>query len=244
MGGGAILSFLLKNPSLKIAGLVLSAPFLRMDIERTGMNQYDQMLTRTMRKTIGKMFVSPEIGMGHLFRREGAYETVNRDTKMFPLMTADSSCMMFEISDTTLSHEREKKLKLHAPLLVLYGKKDVVVREEFTRKFYENVDVGAHGKTIHCFNDGFHEPHQDYEREEFWETMKNWLAERTRTYTRVGEQVDLCKLEVGSTILRKNNLKRNLIILAIIIVILYLFRKRIKKRIFKSAFKFIMWYNS
>jgi alpha-beta hydrolase superfamily lysophospholipase len=36
MGGGAVTTFLLKNPSLKIAGLILSAPFLRMDIERTG----------------------------------------------------------------------------------------------------------------------------------------------------------------------------------------------------------------
>jgi alpha-beta hydrolase superfamily lysophospholipase len=89
MGGGAMVSFLLKNPSLKIAGLVLSAPYLRMDIERTSMNKYDQMLTRILRKTIGKMFISPEIGMGHLFRREGAYETVNRDTKMFPIMSAD-----------------------------------------------------------------------------------------------------------------------------------------------------------
>jgi alpha-beta hydrolase superfamily lysophospholipase len=244
MGGGAVTTFLLKNPSLKIAGLILSAPYLRVDIERTGMSAYDQMLVRTLKKTLGKIFVSPEIGQSHLYRREGAFETLNRDTKMFPLMTADTSCMMFEISDTTLSHEREKKLKLHAPLLVLYGKKDIVVRGESTRKFFENADVGTHGKTIHCFNDGLHEPHQDYEREEYWETMKNWMAERRRTYTRVGEQVDLCKLEVGPTILRKNNLKRNLCILAIIIVILFLFRKRIKKRLFKTAFKFIMWYNS
>jgi len=217
MGGGALTTFLYKNPNLKVAGVVLSAPFLRMDKQRQNINEFDQSIVTGLRYSLGKLYTSPDIGGSHLFRREGAYETLCQDTKMFPLMTTNCAIVMFEISDTTLSHEREKKLKLNAPLLVLYGKLDVVVRGEFTRKFFENVDVGAHGKTIHCFEDGLHEPHQDFEREEYHETMKLWLEDRRKVWSDAEPQVDLTTLQVGPTVLPKCNLRRNLCILALII---------------------------
>ena len=181
------------------------------------MSEFDQSLVKALRYSLGKLYTSPDIGASHLFRREGAYETLHQDTKMFPLMTTNSAIVMFEISDTTLSHEREKQLKINAPLLVLYGKKDVVVRGEFTRKFFENVDVGSHVKKIHCFEDGLHEPHQDYERDEYLQTMKVWLEGEWKNWNRLSIQVDFTTLKVGPTVLPKNNLKRNLLILALIV---------------------------
>lgn len=85
MGGGCLLSFLINNPQVKPAGVILSGPFNRTDCWRQNCQPFpDQVIIRGMRYVLGHIYTTFDIGSCHLFRREKAQDMICRDTKMFP----------------------------------------------------------------------------------------------------------------------------------------------------------------
>ena len=126
MGGGAVTSFMIRNPEIhkNVTGVILSGPFLKMDEKRNNMNRWDQWFLRKMRYHLGHIYTTPDIGPAHLFRREGAMETLMADNKMFPIQTANSAVVFFDIADTVQSYLDKKQLVFNTNLMVFYGKKD------------------------------------------------------------------------------------------------------------------------
>jgi len=56
MGCGSLITFLMNNPTLELAGVILSSPFVKVDCEKQNLRPIDQMMIRRLRYTIGHLY--------------------------------------------------------------------------------------------------------------------------------------------------------------------------------------------
>lgn len=104
---------------------------------------------------------------------------------MFPITTANTGIVMMDIGKMIQSQLHSKAgLKINTNLFILYGKKDVVVRSEYTEMLYKKllIDTSKYKKMIHVFPDALHEPIQDYEREEFVDLWSGFMKDVRKNY--------------------------------------------------------------
>lgn len=71
------------------------------------------------------------------------------------------------------------------------GEKDLVTEFQYTKELFEKIISPE--KKFHTFPEGRHEPHADYESEEYLNVMFAWIKERLEVYS-PGEQCSLTSI--------------------------------------------------
>lgn len=165
MGGGVIATFLLRNPQLRLAGVVFSGPYVHIDPKRSGLDEKAQAFVKLSAPLLGSVVVSADIGPNLCVRKENGIEMLLYDNKIFPFVSMHHVALLIRLSDSVQDHIKANKLRYNCPILVMYGQKDIVVPWYYTEAFFEAIQ--APSKKLYPFREGLHEFFQDYERDEF-----------------------------------------------------------------------------
>ncbi len=110
---------------------------------------------------------------------------LSRDPEVERHFLADPLCYNGKVK-ARMGHEvlvastetRERMGQLTLPMLIMHGEKDRLTSPEGSRRLYEQ--ARSQDKTLKIWPGGFHEPHNDLQKEEAIALMLDWLDERVR----------------------------------------------------------------
>lgn len=168
LGGLITLNYALHEPA-GIDGLIVSAPGL----DASGLSPTMLRIARLLSR------VAPKLGLGTGLEAAA----ISRDPaevkayKLDPLVHGKGSPRLAveagEAIEWTMAHAKELRL----PLLLFYGSADRLVPPANARRFFDA--ASSKDKTLHEYEGGYHEPHNDLDRERVLADVREWLDERS-----------------------------------------------------------------
>jgi alpha-beta hydrolase superfamily lysophospholipase len=169
LGGILVLHYaLLRKPNIK--GVIATSPGLHTALE----NQPVKVL---LAKILGSIMPSTALASGldpnGISRDEKVVQTYNNDPLVHDKVSLGFGKVMLGVTKWTLENAKNFPL----PLLLLHGKKDPIAFVSSSTEFAEPLG----GKcTLVLWEDGFHELHNEPEKEEVFKTMTLWMDARLR----------------------------------------------------------------
>lgn len=165
MGGLIALDFLLRRPD-GLAGAVVSGPGL----EPVGVAKWYLVMVAKLLSLVWPRF-SLDVGLN--------VKAVSRDPEVVeaflndPLRHSLGTVRWGTESLKVIEWIKARPGDLHLPLLMVHGGADRLVSSEGTRRFFEK--AGSADKELHVYEGGFHEPHNDVNREQVLADLESWL---------------------------------------------------------------------
>jgi len=172
MGGNVALSCAIRcRPP--IAGLVLTSPWLRLafDPPRAKLR-----IGRIAAKVWPKLTMST--GLGRALYRNVEQQAADRKDPL--LHNRISAAMFFSIRDEGERLLREARQKLRVPVLLLHGTDDVVTSFAASRELAESLQGRCE---FVPWEGGWHELHNDVDRDEVLERIIGWIDGRIREWS-------------------------------------------------------------
>ena len=102
-----------------------------------------------------------------MFRDHSARSTILDDKASGEYFTLENSLLAIMIAFMLADYD---KVKLNAPCLVLYGKKDPLIFPRFIEEFYEKTEAKGF-KRLKGWDNGLHEVQHDFERYEYYDEV-------------------------------------------------------------------------
>ncbi len=175
MGGGTLLTLLRQNPKIKIAGFVLSNPFISFPSEPPFKITFrDRIMIKLMPADFKMFLVSGRVHPLQIARGHKARERLFNDPKLAQVTSLTMIKTLLTI---------EKMLKRCSnnnvytqPCLFLLGKKDTLTPYKFAVelvKKFQFKDV-----TVEKFEDGHHAMFVDEEGPEIVEKLLKWMEKK------------------------------------------------------------------
>lgn len=163
--GGAIATHFAARYSKELTGLVLSAPAYR----------------------VGSTFPPWMIALGKaactmvptLRLPSATGEWISRDPKVVeayindPLACRANTLRQGREILRGLDHIPEKCSQIHCPVLIVHGSSDRVIRPEGSLEMLQM--IGSTDKILHFLPGGYHEPHNDLDKDHYFELLTQWL---------------------------------------------------------------------
>ena len=171
MGGNVALSCAIRcRPP--IAGLILTSPWLRLAFDPP---QLKLRIGRIASLIWPKLTMSTGLGRS-LYRNPAQSEADSRD----PLLhNRISAAMFFSIRDEGERSLREARRELRVPVLLMHGTEDTVTSFAASRELAETLRGRCE---FVAWEGGWHELHNDVDREEVLERIIGWIDDRIRAW--------------------------------------------------------------
>lgn len=177
--GGAIAAYFTAVHQADFSGLILSAP---AHLPGSGVSPLKIAVGRWLCRVFPKLRIPGSLDNS----------TLSKDPAIGPAYTADPLACHFntlnqgnEILDA-LEGVPEQAKRIRIPTLIAHGSMDRLVRLEGSFEILR--ELGSLDKSLYIVPGGFHELHNDVEKEEYFRTLLSWiekhLPERSREKTR------------------------------------------------------------
>jgi alpha-beta hydrolase superfamily lysophospholipase len=104
---------------------------------------------------------------------------LSRDPSIGPAFLSDPLCSRFNTLGqgqailSALEQVPEKCAQISLPTLIVHGSADRLIRPEGSQKILEALK--SKDKTLHYLAGGFHEPHNDLDKEAFFAILDRWI---------------------------------------------------------------------
>jgi len=172
MGGNIALSCAIRcRPP--VAGLILTSPWLRLAFDPPAMKLW---IGRIASRVLPKLTMSTGLG-GSLYRNPAQHEADSRD----PLLhNRISAAMFFSVRDEGERSLREARRELRVPVLLMHGTEDTVTSFAASRELAETLRERCE---FVPWEGGWHELHNDMDREEVLERIIGWIDGRIREWS-------------------------------------------------------------
>ncbi|OUM94863.1 MAG: lysophospholipase [Thermobacillus sp. ZCTH02-B1] len=172
MGGNIALSCAIRcRPP--VAGLILTSPWLRLAFDPPAMKLW---IGRIASRVWPKLTMSTGLG-GSLYRNPAQSEADSRD----PLLhNRISAAMFFSVRDEGERSLREARRELRVPVLLMHGTEDTVTSFAASRELAETLRERCE---FVPWEGGWHELHNDRDREEVLERIIGWIDGRIREWS-------------------------------------------------------------
>jgi len=166
MGGNLVLNYLLDhNPNIKAA--IVTSPYLRLGFQPP---KWKMILGKVMLKLVPSITLPSGLDSSGISRIPSEIEKYIADPLIHDKVSPMFSFPIMEAGERAIS----KAYLLKVDTLLLHGTADPIIDYHATEEFHRNAT-----KTTFCpIEGGFHELHHDLGSEDFFATIKKWLAEK------------------------------------------------------------------
>ena len=165
-GGTMVLDYVLRDPT-NLNGVIASAPSLG----RPNIPAILFTLSQILSKIYPRFSMATQLDATTLSRDPQVVSAYQNDPMVHSVGTARLGTELTRITDWIQANAA----KLQVPLLIVHGAKDGLVNPEDSRRFFENVEY--HDKTYMDLPDGFHEPHNDIDKEKVIKEIGDWMLD-------------------------------------------------------------------
>ncbi len=165
MGGGIVLSFLLKRKS-DIVAAVSTSPFIEAGFKPPF---FLVMLGKMMKNIKPDFTQAAELSADGLSRDENYVKTYKDDELVHNKMSSALGMGMMENGKWLL----EQNDKLNVPTLLMHGSGDKITSPSASQQFANNMK-GDH-LTFKMWNELYHEMHNELEKEKFFDYTIKWI---------------------------------------------------------------------
>ena len=176
MGGGTSLQFLRKNPNLKIAGLILHNPHIKLS-PQLKFTDFDLKMLLKAPRTMELLFFTGRNCSAHLFvKSEKALDDFYND----PFFNVTSTCKMLKtlIILTNNLFTKVNDNILNYPCLNVLGGQDRLTPVSYCKNYF-NI-VKCKDITYKIYPKGFHDVIHDEEGDEICNDIVNWVKEKVK----------------------------------------------------------------
>jgi alpha-beta hydrolase superfamily lysophospholipase len=170
LGGLMVLEFALHHPD-GLCGIIASGPSLAPP----GISPFLLALGRFLSRLWPRFSMDTRLDSSRISRDPAVVEAYRNDPLVHRLGSARLGAEMQRAVAWVHAHADRWRL----PLLVVHGGADRLVPSEGSRAFHAKVTFGD--KELRILPGGYHEPHNDVDREEFLEYLAAWLESRLAT---------------------------------------------------------------
>lgn len=164
MGGNVVLNYVLrKKHSFK--GVIATSPLLRLAFKPP---TWKLSIGRIIKKIAPSITMPSELDASGISRDELEVKKYLTDPLIHDKISPNYSLTFFETGEWAIKNA----YSLNTPTLIAHGTGDMITDHEASKSFVENTKGMA---TLKLFNEGYHELHNDLEKEKFMQTIIQWI---------------------------------------------------------------------
>ena len=164
LGGLIVLDYVLHYPDT-VQGVIASGPALA----QTGASPLLMALARIMSRIAPRLTLDTGLDATAISRDPAVVEAYKQD----PLVHGKATARFGAEMDAAMKRTSSRAAELRLPLLILHGGEDRLVPAEASRDFFERVTFAD--KERHEYEGGYHESHNDIEKERVLADLADWL---------------------------------------------------------------------
>ena len=163
MGGNVVINYALKNPS-QIKAVVATSPLLRLAFNPP---KWKVSLGRFMLNILPGITLPSELDASGISRDKAEVARYQKDPLVHDKISPMYSFPVFDAGEYAIANANT----LNLPMLVCHGTGDQITSWEASKAFTDNTPKAD----LKLFEDGYHELHYDFCKEELMETIIAWL---------------------------------------------------------------------
>ena len=177
MGGGTCLQFLRKNANLKIAGVILHNPAIKISksIEITGFERFILKYCPSVADML--VFTGKNVSPHCLFKSEKAFKDFFYHDHLFEMKTTLRMGKVI-LNMTNAINTKINNNILNYPCLGIIGKRDIVTEPKFFKEYFKNIKCRDFDYIE--YEEGLHDCIQDEEGEQICDDIFNWMKIRIK----------------------------------------------------------------
>lgn len=175
MGGGLVLNFIIANPSLKLAGVILNSPFYRFP-GNVRLNFFKLRLINWLSRNVPEIVMSTKISINSITKDTEVIDSYKDDILLMSGITLKT---VKTLLDVTIPLKTDK-ITINAPTIVFAGENDIVCEFIHTQQLFAKIQ--SPDKKFHSFPEGLHSPHCDFEFEEWANVLLDWTDHQTKLF--------------------------------------------------------------
>ncbi len=166
MGGNIALNYIMRrHPDIK--GGVVTSPYLRLAFQPP---KWKMIVGKLMLNIFPSITLPSELDVKAISRIEREVNKYVEDKMVHDKVSPNFTFPILEAGKYAI----EKSHTLTSPLLVLHGTGDQLIDHKATIEFAKN----APNTTLKLYEGGYHELHNDLEREDVMKTILNWMESK------------------------------------------------------------------
>jgi len=170
MGGLIGLDYILHHPE-GLRGAIISGPLLNPS---GATKPYLATISRILSKVLPTFSVDVGLDTSALSREADLDKTYEEDTLVHGKATTRMGTELAAAAEWVKAHAADVK----TPLLIIQGEKDRLCSPIETRSFFEQVSFTD--KELKVYPGGYHEPHNDIDREQVMADVEGWIKQHMR----------------------------------------------------------------
>lgn len=165
MGGNLVINYCLKK-SHNLKGIIATSPFLRLAFQPP---KWKMILGKLLLKIAPSVALPSELEVNAISRNKNEVKRYSEDKLVHDKISPMYSFPIMKNGEWAIKNSH----KLKTSMLVCHGTGDRIIDYNASEEFCDNTKKA----TLKLFNDGYHELHHDLCKDEFMETILNWLVE-------------------------------------------------------------------
>lgn len=169
--GGAISTHFTATYQKELTGLILSAP---AHVPGEGVSAIKIKVGRWLLKVAPTLRIPGSTDHGYLSKDPGIAENYAKD----PLACHFNTIQQGNEILRALSEMISVCGKIHLPVLIVHGSADRIVKLEGSFQMIRALKSAD--KTLHIIPGGYHEPHNDHEKQEYFTAVLQWLEKHLK----------------------------------------------------------------
>jgi len=164
MGGNVVINYALQREhSLK--GIIATSPLLRLAFKAPSWKLF---IGKILQKIAPSITMPSELDVNAISRDPTKVKKYIDDPLIHDNISPNYSLTFFETGEWAIKNA----YKLQTPMLVMHGTGDQITDHMASTAFVNNTNGIA---SLELFENGYHELHNDLEKDKFIETLTNWI---------------------------------------------------------------------
>jgi alpha-beta hydrolase superfamily lysophospholipase len=164
VGGTISLEYVIRNPT-EIKGTIASAPSLG----QPNIPAILFLISKVLSRIYPTFTMETQLDVPSLSRDQAVVQAYQEDPLVHSIGSARMGTELLKAAEWIQAHASE----LNVPLLLIHGAQDRLINPADSHRFFEN--VGALDKTFMDLPDGFHEPHNDLDKDVVLKRVGDWI---------------------------------------------------------------------
>jgi alpha-beta hydrolase superfamily lysophospholipase len=164
MGGNVVINYALRNEH-HLKGIIATSPLLRLAFKPPTWKLF---LGKIIQKIAPSITMPSELDVNAISRDSTEVKKYTDDPLIHDKISPNYSLTFFETGEWAIKNAH----KLQTPMLIIHGTGDQITDHTASIEFVNNSNVMA---SLELFENGYHELHNDLEKDKFIETLTNWI---------------------------------------------------------------------
>jgi len=164
MGGNVVINYILRRQH-NFKGIVATSPLLRLAFKPP---KWKLSIGKVIQKIAPSITMPSELDANSISRDPIEVKKYINDSLVHDKISPNYSLTIFETGEWAIKNANQLKTQM----LVIHGTGDKITDYKASKEFVDNTNGKA---TLKLFDDGYHELHNDLEKEKFIKSITDWI---------------------------------------------------------------------